>query len=227
MDSNNVIHLMPGRPVIFSDDQTAIKDAWRTHHGELRRLNTSRVVLFCATGLGILLAGLGVLTWALGPHPIHQTVVQAPPVTVNVPPQEPPQVTVNVPKLEPATVEPSKPQLATPLPAAMVTPANPGDGKTVVDFTVFHRKEVGRMNVVTGWGYKTVEDKSPQHQWCYIDALPNRPFISSVGKSRDLDGIKLAKQLGYSDAEIEQALAACQWFQGMNANIRDRVSTPR
>lgn len=109
----------------------------------------------------------------------------------------------------------------------MVTPANPGDGKTVVDFTVFHKTEVGRMLVVTGWGYKTVEDKSPQRQWCYIDARPNNPYISSTGKTRDLEGIKLAKQLGYSDTEIEQALAACQWFQGMNANIRDRVSTPR
>ena len=79
------------------------------------------------------------------------------------------------------------------------------------------------MLVVTGWGYKTVEDKSPQRQWCYIDARPHSPYISSVGKSRDLDGIKLAKQLGYSDTEIEQALAACHWFQGVNTNIRDRA----
>ena len=223
MDNNNVIHLMPGRPMVFSDDQTAIKDAWRTHHGELRRLNMSRVVLFCTTGLGILLAGLGVLIWALSPHPIHQTVVQAPPVTVNVPAQEPPQVTVNVPKQEPATVEPSKPQLATPLPAAMVTPANPGDGKTVVDFTVFHKTEVGRMVVVTGWAYKTVEDKSPTRQWCYIENNPSNAHIARSSTGRDLAGIKFAKQLGYSEAEIEQALAACQWFQGVNTHIRTKA----
>jgi hypothetical protein len=214
---NNVIHLAPGPSAVFSADQTAIQDAWRAHYGEQRRLNTSRVILFAAISLGVLLVALGVLIWALSPHPVQQTVVQAPPVTVNVPQQEPPQVTVNVTAPDPTRHQPAMLPLSGAIP-----PANSAGSKTVIDFSVFHRKEVGRMQVTTGWSYETVEDKSPKDQWCYIGG-PSKPIIANNAGRRDPEGVKLAKKLGYSDVEVEQALAACQWFKGLNRNVRDKV----
>jgi hypothetical protein len=100
-----------------------------------------------------------------------------------------------------------------------------GSSKTVVDFTIFRRREVGSLMITTGWSYNGVGDTTPSRQWCYISEPSNS---NSLSYHIAVDGIAVpfdsskALRAGLTQAQVRQALPECEWFRGSNPNIVDK-----
>lgn len=100
-----------------------------------------------------------------------------------------------------------------------------GSTKTVVDFTIFRKREAGSLLVTTGWSYNGVGDATPSLQWCYISDTS-----SSNGLSFHIavDGVPIpfdtskASRAGLTQQQVRQALPECEWFRGTNPNIVDK-----
>ena len=84
-----------------------------------------------------------------------------------------------------------------------------GSSKSVVDFTIFRKREVGTLQVTTGWAYKKVGDAAPSHQWCYAanisdpSALSYQIAVDSVAIPFDLSK---ASRAGVTQQQVHQAL---------------------
>ncbi len=102
---------------------------------------------------------------------------------------------------------------------------NAAPGKTVVDFTIFRKREVGSLTVTTGWRYNSVSDSTPSHQWCYVSDTSNPSgltyHIAVDGVAVPFDASK-ALRAGLTQLQVSQALPECEWFRGSNPNIVDK-----
>lgn len=98
----------------------------------------------------------------------------------------------------------------------------PSASKTVVDFTVFRRRELGSVLVVTGWSYSGVDDAAPTDQWCYIKdtSNPNNLTyqIAVDGREIPFEPSK-ASRAGVTSNQVRAALSECEWYRGRNSNI--------
>lgn len=96
-------------------------------------------------------------------------------------------------------------------------------GKTVVDFSIFRKQRVDELVVTTGWKYQKADDAAPASQWCYIvkttapDALSFEIATDGVADSFNQER---ATKAGITWAEVQRALPNCDWFKGVNPNIR-------
>jgi hypothetical protein len=103
----------------------------------------------------------------------------------------------------------------------------PASSKTVTDFTVFQRQEVGDINVVTGWKYRTINDMSPSFQYCHMYKSSSRDGLQ-LAIARDGEAIEFdaatARKVGVTWSDVQSALAHCRWFRGENPNIRENGS---
>jgi hypothetical protein len=101
-----------------------------------------------------------------------------------------------------------------------------GPGKTVVDFVIFRKREVGSLMVTTGWSYNNVGDASPSRQWCYVSDSSNSTsldyHIAVDGVPISFDASKAARA-GLTKQQVSQALPECEWFRGANPNIVERL----
>ena len=99
--------------------------------------------------------------------------------------------------------------------------------KTVVDFTVFRRQKAGDLRVNTGWRYEKMSDPAPSFQYCHMykssggDTL--QLAIAQNGRPLLFDPERAAK-VGVTWSEVQQALPYCDWFQGANPNIREKLA---
>jgi hypothetical protein len=83
--------------------------------------------------------------------------------------------------------------------------------KTVVDFTLFRKRQVGELLVTTGWSYRKASDAAPTRQWCYVANVSNSdPLTYQIA----VDGVPLtfdastASRAGVTYQQVQQALPA-------------------
>jgi len=203
----------------FTQHTERLEQSWSRWHKRGSWLRAGAGIGAAAFGLGAL--AFAAAYWLKPPPPPDTIVVQAPPVTVNVPDQPAPQVTVNVPQQPAPIVNVTVPE-AQPAPTLPQASAPTRDGKTVTDFAVFHHRQVDGLEVSTGWSYRTPEDKAPITQWCNL-LLSDVHAIEIGREGRPFErGVSEALKAGITRPQLARLLSECQWFQGVNTNIRER-----
>ena len=203
----------------FTQHTARLEQSWSRWHKRGSWLRAGAGIGAAALGLGVL--AFAAAYWLKPPPPPDTIVVQAPPVTVNMPDQPAPQVTVNVPQQPAPIVNVTVPE-ARPAPTLPQASAPTRDGKTVTDFAVFHHRQVDGLEVSTGWSYRTPEDKAPIAQWCNL-LLSDVHAIEIAREGRPIErGVGEALKAGITRPQLARLLSECQWFQGVNANIRER-----
>jgi hypothetical protein len=109
--------------------------------------------------------------------------------------------------------------------AGQSTTANGGKaGKTVVDFSVFRHREADPLIVTTGWKYGQLTDPAPTRQWCYVQ---NTAVANGLSLEIAVDGApepfnrERALRAGVTQDDVRKAIPLCDWFRGLNPNIRE------
>ena len=94
--------------------------------------------------------------------------------------------------------------------------------RTVVDFTIFRRNEVGDLGVNTGWNYNSVSDQAPSFQYCHVYKRTRGADlqipIAANGEPLPFNPEHAAKADITRD-DVLRALPSCDWFKGANPNI--------
>lgn len=96
--------------------------------------------------------------------------------------------------------------------------------KSVVDFSIFRHREADPLVVTTGWKYRQLADPAPSRQWCYVQ---NTAVANGLSLEIAVDGApepfnrERALRAGVTQDDVRKAIPLCDWFRGLNPNIRE------
>jgi hypothetical protein len=92
------------------------------------------------------------------------------------------------------------------------TPKNPGQTKTIANFTVFKSVPFEQGDVLTGWIFLTSAQESPTEQYCYYNEKGENSDLA-IRVDLATDGIPETNKTAPKTFDIGAALARCVWFK--------------
>jgi hypothetical protein len=85
------------------------------------------------------------------------------------------------------------------------------NARPVTNYTVFKTIQFANGEVVTGWNFRSSEDGTPSHQYCYYTLESGTDDNVSLRYNIAIDGTRVPSGRGIP-VDIEQAFANCVWF---------------